>query len=45
MDDLDRLRKEYADREKRFAGDDRYSLFNTANLFLIQQRSEKPWPY
>lgn len=37
-DDLSRLRTEYADRERRFAGSDVYSLFNRANLFIIQGR-------
>ncbi len=36
--DLERLRTEYADRERRFADSDRYSLSNPANLFLVQQR-------
>jgi SAM-dependent methyltransferase len=36
--DLERLRAEYADRERRFAESDRYSLSNPANLFLVQQR-------
>jgi glycosyltransferase involved in cell wall biosynthesis len=36
--DLDRLRAEYADRERRLAEQDRYSVFNPAQLFLIQQR-------
>jgi ubiquinone/menaquinone biosynthesis C-methylase UbiE len=38
MDDIERLRREYADRKQRFAGQDTYSLFNPANLFMIQQR-------
>ncbi|MCK7500505.1 MAG: class I SAM-dependent methyltransferase [Comamonadaceae bacterium] len=37
-DDLSRLRTEYADRERRLAGSDVYSLFNPANLFAIQGR-------
>lgn len=37
-DDLQRLRHEYADREQRLAGSDRYSLFNPAQLFTVQQR-------
>jgi ubiquinone/menaquinone biosynthesis C-methylase UbiE len=37
-DDLDRLRREYAQREQRFAGSDIYSPFNQANLFKLQQR-------
>ena len=36
--DLERLRAEYADRDRRFADSDRYSLSNPANLFLVQQR-------
>jgi SAM-dependent methyltransferase len=36
--DISRLQKEYADRERRFAGRDTYSLFNPANLFTIQSR-------
>jgi len=36
--DLDRLRAEYADRERRLAGSDIYSLFNPAHLFMTQQR-------
>jgi ubiquinone/menaquinone biosynthesis C-methylase UbiE len=36
--DLDRLRSEYADRAKRLAGSDIYSLFNQANLYALQQR-------
>jgi ubiquinone/menaquinone biosynthesis C-methylase UbiE len=38
IDDLDRLRVEYAERERRFAGSDVYSCFNPSHLFLIQQR-------
>jgi ubiquinone/menaquinone biosynthesis C-methylase UbiE len=36
--DLERLRAEYSDREHRFASSDVYSLFNPAQLFLIQHR-------
>jgi len=36
--DLDRLRAEYADRERRLAGSDTYSPFNPAYLFAIQGR-------
>jgi SAM-dependent methyltransferase len=36
--DLTRLRQEYADRERRLAGSDRYAPFNQANLFTHQQR-------
>lgn len=32
------LQTEYADRERRLAGKDLYSWFNTANLFALQQR-------
>lgn len=38
MNDLSRLRKEYADRDSRLAGSDIYSPFNPANLFALQQR-------
>jgi SAM-dependent methyltransferase len=38
INDLDRLRVEYADRARRLAGSDIYSLFNRANLFSLQQR-------
>lgn len=38
IDDLYRLRAEYAVRERRLAGSDIYSLFNLSHLFLIQQR-------
>lgn len=36
--DLDRLRVEYEDRQRRLGASDIYSLFNQANLFTIQQR-------
>lgn len=36
--DLDRLRVEYLDRDRRFAGQDIYTLFNPTNLFIVQQR-------
>ena len=36
--DLDRLRAEYAERERRLAGSDIYSPFNPAHLFMTQQR-------
>jgi SAM-dependent methyltransferase len=36
--DLDRLRAEYLRREQRFAEQDTYTLFNPANLFIVQQR-------
>ncbi len=38
MNDLDRLRMEYANRKLRYANSDIYSLFNQAYLFTIQQR-------
>ena len=38
MDDVTRLRKEYKDRERRFAGSDLYSWSNKANLFTLQGR-------
>jgi ubiquinone/menaquinone biosynthesis C-methylase UbiE len=38
MDDLSRLRTEYADRERRLSGSDLYSWFNTATLFTVHQR-------
>ena len=37
MSDLDRLRKEYAERERRFEGDDRYSASNVAYRFMKSQ--------
>lgn len=37
MSDLDRLRNEYARRDKEFAGDDRYSLSNPAHRFMKSQ--------
>ena len=37
-DDLDRLRAEYLHREQRFVGQDTYTLFSPANLFIVQQR-------
>lgn len=36
--DQDRLRAEYAEREQRLTGSDIYSVFNPANLFMVQQR-------
>lgn len=36
--DLERLRAEYLHREQHFAGRDTYTLFNPANLFIVQQR-------
>jgi SAM-dependent methyltransferase len=38
--DLDRLRGEYAARERRLAGSDRYCLSNPAHRFMIQQRQQ-----
>jgi ubiquinone/menaquinone biosynthesis C-methylase UbiE len=38
LDDLNRLRDEYQDREQRLAGSDVYSWFNDAYLFSMQQR-------
>lgn len=37
-DDLARLRIEYADRERRLAGSDIYSLFSPSTLFMWQSR-------
>ncbi|MFH2103082.1 MAG: class I SAM-dependent methyltransferase [Chloroflexota bacterium] len=41
MDDLDRLRAEYADRKRRLANSDRYSLSNPARRFEILQRQHR----
>ena len=41
MDDITRLRNEYEDRKQRFAKSDLYSLFNRANLFILQQRQRE----
>jgi len=38
LNDISRLRKEYADRALRFSGSDVYSLSNPANLFIVQGR-------
>jgi ubiquinone/menaquinone biosynthesis C-methylase UbiE len=38
VNDQDRLRAEYAKREHRLTGSDIYSVFNPANLFMVQQR-------
>ena len=38
LDDISRLRDEYDDRKRRYAGSDVYSWFNKANLFALQQR-------
>lgn len=37
-DDISRLRTEYADRARRLAESDTYSVFNQANLFAVQSR-------
>lgn len=37
-DDLNRLRTEYANRKRRLSDSNRYSSFNPANLFTLQQR-------
>ena len=37
-DDIARLREEYEDRKRGFAGSDVYSWFNKANLFTLHQR-------
>lgn len=37
-DDISRLRTEYADRARRLAYSDVYSVFNQANLFAVQSR-------
>ena len=41
LDDIARLRNEYEDRKHRFAESDVYSLFNRANLFIVQQRQRE----
>jgi ubiquinone/menaquinone biosynthesis C-methylase UbiE len=41
QDDLLRLRAEYARREKALSESDRYSLFNPAYMFVIQQRKRQ----
>ena len=38
MRDLVRLKNEYTERSTRLAGNNRYSPFNSAHLFLLQQR-------
>ena len=38
MNDLDRLRIEYANRQLKFANSDIYSYFNPAYLFMVQSR-------
>jgi ubiquinone/menaquinone biosynthesis C-methylase UbiE len=40
-DDRERLRAAYAERQRRFAHTDKYSLFNRANLFTWQQRQRR----
>ena len=37
-DDISRLRTEYADRARRLANSDMYSVFDQANLFAVQSR-------
>ena len=41
MNDLDRLRIEYADRKRRYTNSDIYSHFNQSHLFTLQQRQRK----
>jgi SAM-dependent methyltransferase len=41
LDDIARLRNEYEHRKQRFAESDLYSLFNRANLFIVQQRQRE----
>jgi len=41
LSDLDRLRREYADRSRRLAGHDLYSPFNPSALFALQQRQRQ----
>lgn len=41
LNDLARLRTEYEDRKHRFEGSDVYSVFNRANLFILQQRQRE----
>lgn len=38
-DELTRIREEYSERARRFAGDDTYAPHNPAELFLVQQRT------
>src|SRR5689334_19279709 len=38
MSEIERIQQEYADREKRFAGSEIYSIFNVSHLFAVQQR-------
>jgi SAM-dependent methyltransferase len=38
MDELERIRKEYSNREQRLEGSNLYSLFNPAQMFSIHQR-------
>jgi ubiquinone/menaquinone biosynthesis C-methylase UbiE len=38
MSEIERIQQEYADREKRFAGSDLYSMFNASHLFAVQHR-------
>ena len=41
LNDIARLRDEYEDRKLRFAQSDLYSLFNRANLFIVQGRQRE----
>ncbi|GAB1472141.1 class I SAM-dependent methyltransferase [Chloroflexota bacterium] len=41
LDDIARLRNEYERRKQRFAQSDLYSLFNVANLFIVQGRQRQ----
>ncbi len=41
LDDITRLRDEYEDRKHRLAESDIYSLFNRANLFIVQGRQRE----
>ncbi|MGB2964130.1 MAG: class I SAM-dependent methyltransferase [Anaerolineales bacterium] len=41
MDDITRLQNEYEDRKHCLAENDVYSLFNKANLFIVQQRQRE----
>lgn len=38
---IDKIRSEYADRRRRLAPSDRYSLLNMAHLFTVQQRQRQ----
>lgn len=41
LNDIARLRNEYEQRKQRLAESDLYSLFNRANLFIVQQRQRE----